>query len=143
MKPAKTIPEQIEILRLRNLNFEDESKVRQFLLENNYYRLSGYWRKYQIDPDKGENNFINNITFEQIATIYELDALLINLLQKGIRIFEICFRSRIHSSARPLIKLWRTCSDTIKRDCYEVKVCLLYGSLGAQRTMFIFTTKFL
>jgi abortive infection bacteriophage resistance protein len=94
MKPARTIPEQIALLKSRNLIFEDEIKAAQFLSRNNYYRLSGYWRKYQIDPDKGENNFVDNTIFEKVATIYELDALLRNLLQKGMGIFEICFRSK-------------------------------------------------
>ena len=94
MKIAKTIQEQIEFLKSQNLIFEDESKAEQFILENNYYRLADYWWKYQIDPDKGKNNFIDNTTFEQIIALYELDALLGNILQKGIRIFEVCFRSK-------------------------------------------------
>jgi abortive infection bacteriophage resistance protein len=94
MKLAKTILEQIALLKSQNLVFVDEIKAAQFLLKNNYYRLSGYWRKYQMDNGKGENNFIDNITFEQIVTLYELDALLANLLQKGLRIFEVCFRSK-------------------------------------------------
>ena len=94
MKPTLTTAEQIELLKSRNLIFENESKADQFLLQNNYYRLSGYWRRYQINPDKGENKFKDNITFEQIVSIYKLDASLRNLLQKGIGIFEICFRSK-------------------------------------------------
>lgn len=94
MKEAKTIAELIELLKSRNLIFENESKAERLLLQNNYYRLSGYWRKYQIDPDKGNDCFVDNTTFEKIATIYELDALLRNLLLKGIGIFEICFRSK-------------------------------------------------
>jgi abortive infection bacteriophage resistance protein len=94
MKSIKTIPEQIEILKSRNLIFEDESKAEQFLLGNNYYRLTGYWRKYQINSGEGENKFVDNTTLEKIVEIYELDILLRNILQKGIGIFEVCFRSR-------------------------------------------------
>jgi abortive infection bacteriophage resistance protein len=94
MKQAKAILDLIELLKSRNLGFEDELKAERFLLQNNYYRLSGYWRKYQINPGKGDDNFENNITFEKIVAIYELDALLRNLLQKGLGIFEICFRSK-------------------------------------------------
>jgi abortive infection bacteriophage resistance protein len=72
-------------------------KLEQFLLENNYYRLSGYWRKYQINHEEGENKFVDNTTLEKIVEIYELDALLRNILQKSIGIFEICFCSKLYS----------------------------------------------
>ncbi|MCL2183784.1 MAG: Abi family protein [Chitinispirillia bacterium] len=94
MKQPKTISEQIELLKSRNLIINDEIEAAQFLSKNNYYRLSGYWRKYQIDPDNSKDLFIAGTTFEMIANIYELDAQLRNLLQKGIGIFEICFRSK-------------------------------------------------
>jgi len=95
MKPAKTTADLINLLKTRNLTFADESKAEDFLFQNNYYRMSGYWRKYQVNPDEGNDNFKENTTFEGIVAIYELDALLRNLLQKGIGIFEICFRSKI------------------------------------------------
>jgi abortive infection bacteriophage resistance protein len=94
MKSAKTISEFIELLKSRNLVLADERKAEHFLFQNNYYRLSGYWRKYQINPDNGDNNFKRDTTLGEILAIYELDALLRNFLQKGIGIFEICFRSK-------------------------------------------------
>lgn len=93
MKPATTIEKQIELLKARGLTFKDESVAARVLSQNNYYRLSGYWRKYQIDPNGKNDNFINDTTFEDIIEIYELDAMLRNVLQKGIAAFEICFRS--------------------------------------------------
>jgi len=91
MKPVKNISQQIESLKSRNLIFDDEVLVRQFLLQKNYYRLSQYWRKYQIDPDKGGNNFVDITSFEQIAAIYESDALLRNILQKGMQYLKYVF----------------------------------------------------
>lgn len=95
MKPSKTISELIELLKARNLIFADEHKAEDFLFQNNYYRLSGYWRKYQTNPDSGDNNFKDGTAFEKILAIYELDASLRNLLQRGLGIFEISFRSKI------------------------------------------------
>jgi abortive infection bacteriophage resistance protein len=94
MKSPKTISEQIELLKSRNLIIKDEVEVSQFLSTNNYYRLSGYWRKYQINPNAGDDNFIDGTTFEEVVEIYELDARLRDLLQKGLGVFEICFRSK-------------------------------------------------
>ena len=84
----------IKLLKTRNLIFADEQKAENFLIQNNYYRLSGYWRKYQTNPENGDKNFKDNTKFEKILAIYELDALLRNLLQKGLGTFEICFRSK-------------------------------------------------
>ena len=41
-KEFKTIDEQLEILKSRGLIVEDESIAKEFLLYNNYYRISGY-----------------------------------------------------------------------------------------------------
>lgn len=41
-KDFQTIDEQIEILRSRGLTIEDETEAKDFLLRNNYYRVSGY-----------------------------------------------------------------------------------------------------
>ena len=41
-KDFKTIDEQLEILRSRGLIIDDENIAKDFLLYNNYYRISGY-----------------------------------------------------------------------------------------------------
>lgn len=41
-KNFKTIEEQIEILKSRGLSIQDVSIAKDFLLRNNYYRISGY-----------------------------------------------------------------------------------------------------
>ena len=94
MSPPKNISEQIKILKSRHLIIEDEAKAEEILLKYNYYRLSEYWRKYKINSNKDDNNFKDNITFEQIVAIYELGILLRSILQQGIDICEVCFRTR-------------------------------------------------
>lgn len=41
-KDFKTIDEQIEILRSRGLSIEEEAESKDFLLRNNYCRVSGW-----------------------------------------------------------------------------------------------------
>ncbi|MCL1856382.1 MAG: Abi family protein [Kiritimatiellaeota bacterium] len=93
MKPAKTIQELVSLLKARKMFFEDEREASGLLLNNNYYRMSGHWRKFQIDPGHGNDDFVDGTTFEKVATLYRLDASLRNILQGGIGAFEICFRS--------------------------------------------------
>ena len=94
MKLPLTLQEQIKLLKSRSLSFDDESKVEDVLSRLNYYRLSGYWRKYQIDPENGNDNFRAGTTFEEIVELYNLDSELRNLLRKGIEIFEVFFRTK-------------------------------------------------
>lgn len=67
-KEFKTIDEQLEILRSRGLFIEDDEKAKDFLLHNNYYRISGYsltLRKKDV--------FSKNVAFQNIIDIYDLD----------------------------------------------------------------------
>lgn len=41
-KDFKTIDEQIEIPRSRGLSIEEEAEAKDFLLQNNYCRVSGW-----------------------------------------------------------------------------------------------------
>ena len=41
-KDFKSIDEQLELLRSRGLIIDDENIAKDFLLYNNYYRISGY-----------------------------------------------------------------------------------------------------
>ena len=68
-KDFKTIDEQIEILRSRGLTIEDEAEAKDFLLRNNYYRVSGYsltLRKNDV--------FAKSATFQNIEPLGYLDA---------------------------------------------------------------------
>ena len=67
-KDFKTIDEQIELLRSRGLTIEDEAEAKDFLLRNNYYRVSGYsltLRKNDV--------FAKSATFQNIEDIYNFD----------------------------------------------------------------------
>ena len=44
-KDFKTIDEQIELLRSRDLSIEEEVEAKDFLLRNNYCRVSGWSTK--------------------------------------------------------------------------------------------------
>lgn len=41
-KDFKSIDEQLEIFRTRGLTINYDEKAKDFLLHNNYYRISGY-----------------------------------------------------------------------------------------------------
>lgn len=87
-KNFKTIDEQMKILRERGLIITDEGKCKEFLLHNNYYRISGY----SLTLRKNDK-FYENATFQNIIDIYEFDRNLRNLLLKFLEIIEVKFKS--------------------------------------------------
>lgn len=91
-KPFKTIDEQIDHLKTKNLKFNNIEKAKQILtFEVNYYKLNGYFHLYLDQNDK----FINNISFEDIYTIYSFDCNFRNLLSYYLSIIETSFKNHI------------------------------------------------
>lgn len=87
-KEFRTIDEQLEILHSRGLNIENEENAKNFLLHNNYYRISGYsltLRKNDV--------FSPNATFQNIVDIYNFDHEFRHVLLKYIEIIEVTFKS--------------------------------------------------
>ncbi len=87
-KDFKTIDEQIEILRSRGLTITDETKAKEFLLHNNYYRISGYsltLRKNDV--------FSKSATFQNIVDIYNFDHELRHIILQYIEIIEVQMKS--------------------------------------------------
>lgn len=87
-KNFKTIEEQIEILRSRGLTINDESQARDFLLHNNYYRISGYsltLRKNDV--------FSKSATFQNIVDIYNFDHELRHIILQYLEVIEVQMKS--------------------------------------------------
>ena len=87
-KDFKTIEEQIEILRSRGLTIEDEAEAKDFLLRNNYYRVSGYsltLRKNDV--------FAKSATFQNIEDIYNFDHEFRHIILHHIETIEVQMKS--------------------------------------------------
>lgn len=87
-KEFKTINEQLKILKSRGLIIEDKSIAKEFLLYNNYYRISGYsltLRKNDI--------FYESTTFQNIIDIYNFDHEFRHIILKYIEKIEVKFKS--------------------------------------------------
>lgn len=87
-KDFKTVDEQLEILRSRGLTISDDANAKDFLLHNNYYRISGYsltLRKNDV--------FSKSATFQNIVDIYNFDHELRHIILKYIEIIEVHIKS--------------------------------------------------
>lgn len=71
MKPFKTIVEQIDQLKDRDLTIKDEEKAKKYLLDNNYYNVINLYSKIL---QSSNNQYITNATFDEIIALHILDS---------------------------------------------------------------------
>ena len=73
-KRPKTIQEMMTLLvEERGLDITGFSDFSTVLLDCNYYRLSGYFRAFQIDPSHGNNRFRNGTHIRDFMIPYLMD----------------------------------------------------------------------
>ena len=88
IKEYKTIDEQIALLRSRGLAIADEELARDFLLRNNYYRISGYSLTL-----RSHDVFSKNASFQNIVDIYCFDHEFRHVLLQYIEKIEVAVKS--------------------------------------------------
>jgi len=91
-KPALTIDQQIALLTLRGMSFQDHALAVKSLQNLNYYRLSGYWLRYQ--QDRQTHTFSAGTTFEQVILDYVFDRDLRLLVLDAVEQIETSIRTR-------------------------------------------------
>ncbi|WP_176491692.1 Abi family protein [Curtobacterium sp. 'Ferrero'] len=69
-KPARTIAEQIDLLESRGLRLGagERNRLARLLMSHGYYRLSGYWRYFQVAPHLGDDRFRPDATLDDIES---------------------------------------------------------------------------
>lgn len=97
MKPFLSVEQQLQKLRDNGLTLTDEdlALARPLLHDHNYYRLSGYFRYFQINPAAGNNRFEASAKFGDIRDAYLFDQQLARKLYEGLAEFEVVFRSQL------------------------------------------------
>ena len=83
---ATTVDQQIELLRSRGMDIEDEVKAKEILLDVGYYRLGFYWYPFERD-NKCKNRlheFIEGASFKDAVDLYYFDYQLKNIILKYI-----------------------------------------------------------
>lgn len=88
-----TIADQIAQLKNRGMSISSDDA--HFLYDNNYYRLSIYWRNRQVDPTRGQNSFEPGTQFSEIKNIYRFERALRSTLIDGLMAFEMTLKARM------------------------------------------------
>ena len=92
-RKARSVKEQIELLKKRGMIFDDEDKAEQILEDVGYYRLGFYWYYFQKDLKK--HLFQENTYFSTVIDLYYIDVDLHFLLIKMLSRIEINLRTHI------------------------------------------------
>lgn len=91
----RSVEEQLNILRKRGMEFNDEKLAKFYLERVSYFRLKYYW----VDMiDEEVDDFKENSYFENVIERYEFDRSLRHILFKGIELLEIGLRTKIITS---------------------------------------------
>lgn len=91
-KAFKTLEEQVEILKERNLLFNDEVVALQFLARENYYKVMTSYKDLFLDKQEKET-YLEGTNFEDIKNLYLLDRDLKSLYLKYLLIVENRFKA--------------------------------------------------
>lgn len=94
MKDFKTLDEQIDLLKTRNIIFDDEAIAKKILLNNNYYNIINGYKDLFIDITNLAN-YKQGTKFEEIYALYEFDRQLRNIFLEYILKIENSLRSLI------------------------------------------------
>lgn len=89
----------MEILKSRGLIIKDEERALSFLKNNNYYELINGYKDFFIDKNKTEEEkkdvYRNDITFENIVSLYEFDFETRAIILKGILKIENIIKTKL------------------------------------------------
>jgi len=92
-KIFKTLDQQIEILKSRDLIINNEEFAKDVLLRENYFFINGY-RHMFLDTGKSKK-FLDGTTFEELYAIFLFDRNIRNTMFKHLLIVENNFKSII------------------------------------------------
>lgn len=91
-KPAKTLNEQIELLRMRGMRIDDADAARHWLAHLNYYRLTAYWLPFEVAHTPP--TFKPGASFDAVLNLYEFDRSLRLLALDAIARIEVSLRTQ-------------------------------------------------
>jgi len=93
-KIALTISQQIDQLKKRGLEINEEDNAHHHLSNISYYRLAGYWWPMQQEP-KNEHLFKPNSKFSDVLELYNFDHELRIIVFNVIEKIEISLRTKL------------------------------------------------
>lgn len=92
-KEFRTLDEQIDILKSKDLTINNEDKAKDVLLRENYFFINGY--RYLFFDKNKNRKFITGTTFEELYSAFLFDRNLRNIMFKNLLVVENNIKSII------------------------------------------------
>lgn len=94
-KTFKTIDEQLEILKDRNLVIDDELLARQSLSFYGYYEIVNGYKQFLLNTQAETERFTDGETFSHLLSLYQLDKEFRNGIMEATLEIELVLRTAI------------------------------------------------
>lgn len=91
-KPSLSFSNQLEQLKRRGLQVDDDHSALHYLSHLNYYRLGAYWLPFESDHDS--HQFYDDVSFEDVLNLYVFDREFRLLLMDAIERIEVSVRTQ-------------------------------------------------
>lgn len=98
-KPAIDVSQQIQLLKDRGLQINDEERAARFLEVVSFFRLTPYMRPFQIPGD--DHRFVEGAGFRNLSHLYSFDRRLRLLVMDAIEKVEVAARAMISNHMGP------------------------------------------
>lgn len=98
-KPAIDVSQQIQLLKDRGLQINDEERAARFLEVVSFFRLTPYMRPFQVPGD--DHRFIESAGFRDLIHLYSFDRRLRLLVMDAIERVEVAARAMISNHMGP------------------------------------------
>jgi abortive infection bacteriophage resistance protein len=95
-KPPLSIDEQTTRLTERGLACDNPDRLKHYLTNIGYYRLSAYWLPFEqppVDPHSRNHSFKAGTTFDRVLALYDFDRKLRLLVMNAIERIEVAVRT--------------------------------------------------
>lgn len=94
-KPALSIDGQLDLLGQRGLSIADRARAAHYLRFIGYYRLSGYFPPFRVNPQDGDSRFRDGSSFEDVLKLYIFDRHLRVLLMDAFERIEVSIKANL------------------------------------------------
>jgi hypothetical protein len=97
-KKATTLDEQIQLMRSRGIQIEDEGKAKEYLMDIGYYRLGFYMFPYEKsypNLSRRTHKVAEGTRIEDAVRLYYFDYDLHTILSKYLRRIEVALRTKM------------------------------------------------
>ncbi|MCT1367190.1 Abi family protein [uncultured Kocuria sp.] len=86
--------DQVTLLEQRGMRIDDAEAAAVFLSKVSYYRLSGYFRHWQQDPQLGDNRFTEGASFDALCALYDAEQKIVATCNDLLHGLEVLLRTR-------------------------------------------------